>query len=522
MQHCSTFFGQYLTYYVIYSFRNIVKMPQPNFEDKLCTAETLADGSLGAVKYLAFTERQTQSGGPVMWVNFKHRCPNCNSNLYKDTACCTQAPEGLQCKPDEESDFSGLGFGRCERFNTNLGQDEIALNCEVGLYLDFKVSDTGIPYGCSGLEAFNNTVWSNEQGSCSSCWSRVPKVENPDPMKNNQWEFDEVSCPLNKLQEPLGSTPLHEVFEEYADDQQAWVNDYVPTFEKMISNGYSDTDLKDAPDQWTDVVCPRPGIEWNPYNYHSCYQSSEISDEKSFYLINKRFGLAIQGDDQGVAKLTTLDYDNPRQRWVHTTGQDLINMGTNLPLIITNGAGHTYGRAWKFGDDNTIIETVKGNGEKALLPFGWWETKDEYDLTYFQVQEGYKDAFQFDKIMFNDVGNEAKYRMVSQWDQRVVEMVEDKLRMYSMDENNANQLWFKRPLGSGFQLINVGKNLPLVLNHPEVSVWVYNADQQSLKDANGSEKYLRRGKKKIDGAGVGLSQGFGGDRSRFVLQLVEE
>merc|ERR1712029_1307364 len=97
------------------------------------------------------------------------------------------------------------------------------------------------------------------------------------------------------------------------------------------------------------------------------------------------------------------------------------------------------------------------------------------------------------KIMFIDVGNEAKYRIVSQWDERV----EDKLRMYSMDENNANQLWFKRPLGSGFQLINVGKNLPLVLNHPEVSVWVYNADQQSLKDANGSEKYLRRGKKKI-------------------------
>ena len=496
-------------------------MPQPNFEDKLCTAETLADGSLGAVKYLAFTERQTQSGGPVMWVNFKHRCPNCNSNLYKDTACCTQAPEGLQCKPDEESDFSGLGFGRCERFNTNLGQDEIALNCEVGLYLDFKVSDTGIPYGCSGLEAFNNTVWPNEQGFCYSCWSRVPKVENPDPMKNDQWEFDEVSCPLNKLQEPLGSTPLHEVFEEYAEDQQKWVNDYVPTFEKMISNGYSDGDLTDAPDQWTDVVCPRPGLEADPYVYHSCYKISEISDEKSFYLINKRFGLAIQGNDQGVVKLATLDFDNPRQRWVHTSGQDLINMGTNLPLTIANGAGTVFGRAWKFGDGNTIIETNKGNGENALFPPKWWQGgKDEYDLSYSPVQEGFKDAFQYDKIMFN----EAKYRIVSQWDQRVVEMVDDKLlKMNTMEENNANQLWYKKGSdNAGFELINVGRHLPLVAQSPEVSKWVYNAEEQSLKDANpnGHGKFLRRGKSKMDGAGVGLSKAFSG-RNQFVLEMVE-
>ena len=387
--------------------RNIVKIPQPNFEDDFCTAETMADGSLGPVKYLAFTERQTESGGPVMWSNFRQRCPNCNSNLYKNTGCCTQAPAGMQCKPDDKPDPpTGLGKG-CEKFYTNLGQDEIVLNCEFGLYMDFKVSDTGIPYGCSGLESFNNTVWKDlPKGFCHSCWSRVPKVKNPDPLNNWHWQIDEVTCPLNKLQEPIGSTPLHEVFEEYAKDQQKWVNDYVPTFEKMISNGYVDGELQDAPDQWTNVVCPRPGPKWAVYQHHSCYHASEISENRSFFLVNRKTGLAVQGDNKGVAKLTTLDHNNPRQRWVHTSGQDLINMDTKLPLIIVNKGGNEIGRAWKFGDRNTIIETVRGKGEKALFFWGGSDTsKTEFDLTIASIIEKYLQTYQYDKIMYTDVIN---------------------------------------------------------------------------------------------------------------------
>ena len=35
------------------------------------------------------------------------------------------------------------------------------------------------------------------------------------------------------------------------------MRDYVPTFEKMISNGYAPGDLTAAPDQWSGVSCPR-------------------------------------------------------------------------------------------------------------------------------------------------------------------------------------------------------------------------------------------------------------------------
>ena len=59
------------------------------------------------------------------------------------------------------------------------------------------------------------------------------------------------------MEVPPGSTPLHEIFEEYGTDQQAWVNDYVPTFEKMLANGYQDGELTNGPDQYTGIVCPR-------------------------------------------------------------------------------------------------------------------------------------------------------------------------------------------------------------------------------------------------------------------------
>ena len=84
-------------------FRNLVREPMPNFEDNDCTAETDAEGRVGPAILRAFTERQTEGGGPSMWVNFKYRCPNCASDLYSETSCCTQIPEGYQCKPDADT-----------------------------------------------------------------------------------------------------------------------------------------------------------------------------------------------------------------------------------------------------------------------------------------------------------------------------------------------------------------------------------------------------------------------------------
>ena len=59
------------------------------------------------------------------------------------------------------------------------------------------------------------------------------------------------------MEEPAGSgEPLHTIFEEYADDQSAWMRDYVPAMEKMLANGYPEG-LQGAPDTSgvSDALC---------------------------------------------------------------------------------------------------------------------------------------------------------------------------------------------------------------------------------------------------------------------------
>ena len=245
-------------------YKNIVREGFPNVLNKWqCNSIGLADGSPGPARYLAFTERQFESGGPVMWVNVKKQCPNCKERRKAKKAFCKNLPEGVRCHPEGE------------RFRVNKGQDEIALNSEMGLYFDFNVTDGGIPYGCPGFDYFNNDIWSQQKHGCLNCWTRYPKTDNPRFTAKDDWYTDDVNCQLNKMQVPSGSTPMHEIYEEYAADQQKWIEDYVPTFEKMISNGYGAGELTNAPDHYTNVICPRPKENGWSY-YFSCYQSTDI------------------------------------------------------------------------------------------------------------------------------------------------------------------------------------------------------------------------------------------------------
>ena len=81
-----------------------------------------------------------------------------------------------------------------------------------------------------------------------------------------------LGCPLNKMKVAGESTALHEVFEEYALDQQKWIDDYLPTFEKMLANGYEEGELVDGPDQYTNVYCKRHdfGDDWSVVQDFNC------------------------------------------------------------------------------------------------------------------------------------------------------------------------------------------------------------------------------------------------------------
>ena len=78
-------------------------------------------------------------------------------------------------------------------------------------------------------------------------------------------KFNVPNCDVNKIEEPAGTKPLHQIVEEYAKDQNAWIADFIPTLEKMMSNGYEDGELIGKRNFWFKIL-PLDGahIEQNP------------------------------------------------------------------------------------------------------------------------------------------------------------------------------------------------------------------------------------------------------------------
>ena len=214
----------------------------------------------------------TPNGGPVHWIHENYACPNCAAN--PSDPCCQSVPSGQFCKADSFNSTSDPDINHgCEQYRFIVGLDEMALSCELGLYLNFEVTPDGIPYGCPGLKTFNATYWPMGYGYT---WSRMPN--RPVPHGDWDWHKADPNCGLNTLQEPQGSTPLHQIFEEYASNQTAFISDFVPVLEKMLMNGYTSAELTDAPTPFTDLVCPR-GNGNDKDRFTNCYRTSTIQSK---------------------------------------------------------------------------------------------------------------------------------------------------------------------------------------------------------------------------------------------------
>ena len=71
-------------------------------------------------------------------------------------------------------------------------------------------------------------------------WSVESTIDNPvidNGPALDVWEKIEPECPLNKLRVG-GSRPLNRNFEIFARNQNRWMSVFIPTFEKMMANGY--------------------------------------------------------------------------------------------------------------------------------------------------------------------------------------------------------------------------------------------------------------------------------------------
>ena len=146
----------------------------------------------------------------------------------------------------------------CERYKFIIGRDEIALNCELGLYLNFTVTN-GLVSGCPGLEHFNASMQANDGMDVVS----KERANGP---------YGQPGCGKQTLAEPVGSTPTSQIMDLYANSQSTWINDYIPTMEKMMRNGYS-AGLTNSPDHNANVFCPIPVLT-DPNPKTLCYQKS--------------------------------------------------------------------------------------------------------------------------------------------------------------------------------------------------------------------------------------------------------
>merc|ERR1712100_650077 len=66
-------------------------------------------------------------------------------------------------------------------------------------------------------------------------------------------------CPLQDYPGGNGK-PLHAIVEDYAKDQDPWVNDFLIAIRKMQHNGYAKGDLVDGPDVFNGhIKCEKVG-----------------------------------------------------------------------------------------------------------------------------------------------------------------------------------------------------------------------------------------------------------------------
>merc|ERR1711953_37652 len=214
-----------------------------SYDDHTCTLLGDATGTLPDVKWVPTMNGFTKSGGPMHWIRMNFACPYCEKRnddsifmAQEYDRCCPGRQEGHACQSDNatrnfEDDITG-----CEKYRFAFGLDEMAMNAEMGLYLQFDV-ENGIPKNCPGFEQFNMEHW--EQN----------------PRKDTLRRAYNQECPLNMRSLPEDDLPVSTIIADYASDQDLWLRDFTEAFEKMMANGYEDSVLTKAPNSWENVYC---------------------------------------------------------------------------------------------------------------------------------------------------------------------------------------------------------------------------------------------------------------------------
>jgi len=96
----------------------------------------------------------------------------------------------------------------CVQYTFQFSRDDSALSTDLGMYRHFEFNETdGYPYGCDGMNQYGNS------------------------------KFSEAFCGLQQYRQSGETIHMYQHVEEFADDQQAWIDAFIPAMEKMMRNG---------------------------------------------------------------------------------------------------------------------------------------------------------------------------------------------------------------------------------------------------------------------------------------------
>jgi len=212
------------------------------------------NGALASTAWVVRPIRKTVSAGPYLWFHSYTRCPYCyraadgtwvneeteGDDDFRSTECCV-------CHEREASDVP-------DGCIANISKDETMTAVDMAMIQKFDVNEYGVPSGCPGFPSSWNRDNIVEQATEDDRGARYRRDR-----RSNGGEIDfyqtRPECPDNREytarfvdQNGILINTMAGWVRYYADNQDAWANDFYEALEKMLNNGYAMGSLVDGPD----------------------------------------------------------------------------------------------------------------------------------------------------------------------------------------------------------------------------------------------------------------------------------
>jgi hypothetical protein len=271
-------------------YRNMAKMPDPYYAaqqaDRPCNVQGVlnSSGATPESRWVTQVRGDTSVGGPVQWINEKNVCPCFDHRFWNNREkgdqefCCGSTTytegndadgSGMQYKTTCTSGIDTTVGTTCDRWRLISGFDETMLSSDIGLYLDFNVTDEGVPTDCPGLADFTPENWIIGQLGRG--------VQAPYGHSTIDGVKADAGCGLNQQDsEGVGSLKMHEVVELYAHDQAAFLGDFMAALEHMLQNVEDPVSLTTSADAvMSGFTCPAQDARKQRWkNAYTCSRTS--------------------------------------------------------------------------------------------------------------------------------------------------------------------------------------------------------------------------------------------------------